>query len=563
MDKTTAAWDKTSSAWDKTSSIWVARSTGWRLARSALAVLLLIGASAFAGAVDSSPVLNAIKEAGAIRIGVKTDVEPFGYINSSGEIVGFEIDLAEDIAKRLGVRLIKVPVSTEVRFQKLELGEVDLLLATVGDSLERRKIATAIEPGYFESGVTVMLRPGQRLKDWNAVRGKTLCALQGAYFNRPTSEQYLLTLQTYKTVRDALLGVTGGRCDGFLYNAPAIKNLLKKAEYRGYTADLPEALVTPWTMFLRKSEGGKDFEKYLGDVTADWYRNGLINRAASTWGASSSRWPADQMALWNRKESNGKYTCDRNDKGQWTAECRRVEFVKSDDVSGLHALGLTLKENTGIDLSYVYDAYDRHQIGMGLAYTMLLTALSIAASLALGLVSATLSEARIPVLSRLVFFVMSLGRLIPPLLMMYFLFFAVGELLLTHYEVKLPAIFVAVMCLAYYSAGIIMIALHEATLLLRKTKPSFQLTLGTLASAIDHARWPIKQALINVTKMSMIASAIAIPELLSQVNLIMAEKGNLVVMMSTLLLAYYLITSFWIHAFTFLESHFYPSRQQS
>ena len=63
--------------------------------------------------------------------------------------------------------------------------------------------------------------------------------------------------------------------------------------------------------------------------------------------------------------------------------------------------------------------------------------------------------------------------------------------------------------------------------------------------------------------MSMIASAIAIPELLSQVNLIMAEKGNLVVMMSTLLLAYYLITSFWIHAFTFLESRFYPSRQQS
>ena len=37
-----------------------------------------------------------------------------------------------------------------------------------------------------------MLRPDQRLKDWNAVRGKTLCALQGAYFNRPTSERYLL-----------------------------------------------------------------------------------------------------------------------------------------------------------------------------------------------------------------------------------------------------------------------------------------------------------------------------------------------------------------------------------
>jgi polar amino acid transport system substrate-binding protein len=548
--------DKTSIGWDKTS-------VGWRLAKSALAVLLLSGASAIAGEVDSSPVLNAIKEAGVVRVGVKTDVEPFGFINSSSEIVGFEIDLADDIAKRLGVRLIKVPVSTEVRFQKLELGEVDLLLATVGDSLERRKIATAIEPGYFESGVTVMLRPDQRLKDWNAVRGKTLCALQGAYFNRPTSERYLLNLQTYKTVRDALLAVTGGRCDGFLYNGPAIKSLLKKAEFKGYTADFPEALVTPWTIFVKKSEGGKDFDKFLGNVTADWYRNGMINRAAATWGVNSSTWPADEIELWNRKESGGKYTCDRNIKGQWPAECRRVEFVKSDDVSGLHALGLTLKEHTGIDLSYVYDAYDRRQIGIGLAYTLLLTALSIGASLALGLVSATLSAAHIPVISRLVLIVMSLGRLIPPLLMMYFVFFAVGGLLLTHYAVKLPALFVVVMCLAYYTAGIVMSALNEATHLLRKTNPGFQLTLRTVAQAIDNARWPIKQALINVTKMSMIASAIAIPELLSQANLIMAEKGNLIVMMTTLLLAYYLITSFWIHAFTMLENRFYATRQQS
>ena len=108
-----------------------------------------------------------------------------------------------------------------------------------------------------------------------------------------------------------------------------------------------------------------------------------------------------------------------------------------------------------------------------------------------------------------------------------------------------------------------MSALNEATHLLRKTNPGFQLTLRTVAQAIDNARWPIKQALINVTKMSMIASASAIPELLSQANLIMAEKGNLIVMMTTLLVAYYLITSFWILAFTMLENRFYASRQQS
>jgi polar amino acid transport system substrate-binding protein len=534
----------------------------WRTAAGLLATLLVAASSASAQ-VPTSPVLSAIKEAGVIRIGVKTDVAPFGLVNPSGEVVGFEIDLAQDIAQRLGVRLVKVPVSTEARFQKLELGEVDLLLATVGDSLERRKIATAIEPGYFESGVTVMLRPDQRLKDWNAVRGKTLCALQGAYFNRPTSERYLLELQTFKTVRDALLAVNSGRCDGFLYNAPAIKNLLKKEEFKGYTAPFPEALVTPWTMFIKKAEGGKEFEQFLGNVTADWYRNGLITRAAATWGVSSSSWPTDEIELWNRKETDGKFTCSRNSSGQWPAECRRVEFVKSDDATGLRAMGLALKEKTGADFSYIYDAYDRGQFAQGLAYTMLLTALSIVATLILGVLAALVSEARIPVLSKLVHVLMSWGRLVPPLLMMYLLFFGVGGVLLSQYAVRLPALMVAVVCLAFYSAAIVMNALHEAAALLRKSQPAFQLTVSTLAQAIDYARWPIKQALINVTKMSMIASAIAIPELLSQVNLIMADKGNLVVMMSTLLVAYYFITSFWIRAFTFLESRLYPAVQKS
>jgi polar amino acid transport system substrate-binding protein len=539
--------------------------SAYQVAVRLLGGLLMVMVTATTGAwaqVPSSPVLAAIREAGVIRVGVKTDVEPFGILNSDGEIVGFEIDLAQDIANRLGVRLLKVPVSTEARFQKLELGEVDLLLATVGDSLERRKIATAIEPGYFESGVTVMLRPDQNLKDWNAVRGKTLCALQGAYFNRPTSERYLLNLQTYKTVRDALLAVNGGHCDGFLYNAPAIKNLLKKAEFKAFSAPFPEALVTPWTMFIKKAEGGKEFEQFLGNVTADWYRNGVITRTAATWGVSSSSWPADEIELWSRRESDGRYTCTKTMNGQWPAECRRGEFVKSDDATGLRALGLALKENTGADFSYVYDAYDREQIWHGLAHTMLLTALSIVTTLAGGLVAALLSEARIPVISRSIHAVMSFGRLVPPLLTMYLLFFGLGGLMLSHFSIRLPALLVAVLCIAYYSAAIVMSALHEASLLLRKSEPEFQLTLKSIPQAIDYARWPIKQALINVTKMSMIGSAIAIPELLSQINLIMAEKGNLIVMMSTLLVAYYLITHFWIRAFTFLERRFYPPVQK-
>ncbi len=528
-------------------------------ALATIGAALLIATSGSAGEIVPSPVLSAIRQAGVVRVGVKTDVEPFGLVNGQGDIVGFEIDLAQDIAKRIGVGLVKVPVSTENRFQKLELGEVDLLLATVADSVERRNIATAIEPGYFETGVTVMLRPGLRLKDWNALRGKNICALQGAYFNRPTSDRYILSLETYKSVRDALLALEGARCDGFLYNAPAIHNLLKKEEFAGYSAPFPEALVAVWTIFVKKSEGGTEFDEFLGNVSADWYRTGKITQTAAAWGVKSSTWPTDELELWNRKSADGSYTCSRSTNGRWPSACRHIEFVKAQDVSGLQSAGLAFREMSGIDLSYIYDGYDRALFLKGLMYTMLMTALSIMASLVFGLAAAIASDARIPYFSRLVSSGMGLGRLIPPLLMMYFLYFGLGAHLQGRYDIKLSAVAVAVTCLGYYSGAIVMNAFAEAANHLRQTRGAYRLRLHTLGESMKYARWPIKQALINVTKMSMIASAIAIPELLSQVNLIMAAKGNMVVMMTTMLVTYYFVTSLWIRLFDVLEARFYSS----
>jgi polar amino acid transport system substrate-binding protein len=102
-----------------------------------------------------SKVLELIRARGAINVGIKTDFAPFGSLDASGKPEGFEIDLAHDIGKRLGVKTNLVVVSTDNRFQKLEQGAVDVLIATIGDTAARRQVATAIEPNYMSSGVKI------------------------------------------------------------------------------------------------------------------------------------------------------------------------------------------------------------------------------------------------------------------------------------------------------------------------------------------------------------------------------------------------------------------------
>jgi len=534
------------------------------LTRIFLILSLVLGGvySAFAADELPSKTLAKIRKDGVIRIGVKTDVPPFNSINSSGEIVGLESDIAQKVAEKLDVKLLKVGITTENRFQKLEVGDVDMLIATIGDTPARRQIATGIEPGYSETSVSVLFRPeAPLLTKWADLRGKTLCALQGSYFNRPISERFLISLQTYKTVRDAHLALESGKCDGFLYTTAAIVADLKKPAFQGFKSPLEPALKTPWAIFVQRSEKNTELDHIVGDLIVEMHRSGYFLELNKKWDVDySTAWLEKAKSFWAQKNNN-QYLCKRIESGYWTPECREAALVNSEEVHGLQAIGLWVKEQTGLDLNFIYDPYSRGQYLQGLGYTMLLIFLSILLSIGLGIVSAIKHDHSSEFTKKVISFVMSYGRLNPPLLLMYLLYFGVGSWLLSSYGVQLPALLVAVLILGYYTSGLVMSALLESAELIRHTKSEFKINYHNILDTLDSSSWPIKQALINLTKQSMIASAIAIPELLSATNLVMAEKGNVFLLMTVLLIIFFFITGFWTDIVTWAETKFHNFRR--
>ena len=98
--------------------------------------------------IARADVLADVKKKGVLVVGTKADYRPFGYLDPSGKIVGFEPDLAADAAKRLGVKLELVPVVASNRIQFLQQGKIDMMIATMSDTPERRKIVDIVEPDY-------------------------------------------------------------------------------------------------------------------------------------------------------------------------------------------------------------------------------------------------------------------------------------------------------------------------------------------------------------------------------------------------------------------------------
>ena len=104
------------------------------------AALILASSTSYAAAVCSNQGWKKVMKRGTMVVGVKADYKPWGYRNTSGEIVGMEADMAKIAADAMGVRLTLVAVQSSNRMQFLENGKIDMMIATMSDRPDRRKI---------------------------------------------------------------------------------------------------------------------------------------------------------------------------------------------------------------------------------------------------------------------------------------------------------------------------------------------------------------------------------------------------------------------------------------
>jgi len=517
-----------------------------------ICVLLILLLPLFVKALSNtiylkSHALETIKRSGEITIGVKTDIPPFGMLDGNGKPIGFEVDLAKKVAAALGVRLRTVGVTTENRFQLLEQGTIDLIIATAGDTKERRELATAIEPNYYGAGVNVLLRPDIPIETWQQLRGKSLCALQGAYFNKPITQQYAPNLRIYRSVRDAQLSLRDGGCIGFLYTDMAIQNFLKQTNFEGYKTTLASELVIPWAMSIARSEKGTEFEKELGDIVAQWHRNGDLISLEKVWGISPSKFLRDTQRLWLSRSPDGHYVCERERSGAWPDSCRNTSFSISKEMRNSFATYSNIPTFISSNITFVYDDYDRNQYIKGLAITFLLCFTSIMGAILIGSSSALLILSNNRLIRPLAKLFSNYGRMTPPLLQMYFIFFGVDSYLRLKFNISVPTIFAAIWCLSHYHGSMISSSIVETATALRDKNPSAGLNLSSWPQVIDSSMVGIRSALNNLCKATTIASAIAVPELLSATLAIINNQGRTVLMMNLLLLGCYLNNAFWAY----------------
>jgi polar amino acid transport system substrate-binding protein len=210
-----------------------------------------------------------------ITFGVKYDFPPFGYVDDSGAVKGFDIYVANYIAGKLGVVPEFKQVTTFDRVNALLKGDIDVIIASMTKTPYRAKYVSFTNT-YFVDGQGILINKQSPLS--NDLEGKIIAVIMDS-----TGERYVLSntvnykaLALFRTYTDALEALKEGKVDVIVTDFSWCT--AQQKDSGGELIAIEKTFSTElFGIGVRKDD--RDLLKRLNELLSEMWKDGSYKRA--------------------------------------------------------------------------------------------------------------------------------------------------------------------------------------------------------------------------------------------------------------------------------------------
>jgi ABC-type amino acid transport substrate-binding protein len=221
------------------------------------------------------------EERGALRVGMDAAYPPFENVNEQNEIVGFDVDLAREIARRLDLDIEFVNIPYDSLYDSLVTGQVDMLVSALIAAYEYEAKADYSIP-YFNAGQHLVVPAGAPIRGMEDLDGRTLAVEVGSggdvearKWERRLAD---LDVERYPDPGAALLAVLSDDADAALVDG--ISARLAAGEQPGLAV---AAAVTDELFAVAVHPDSDDLLEHVNDALEDMFDDGTIDALLATW----------------------------------------------------------------------------------------------------------------------------------------------------------------------------------------------------------------------------------------------------------------------------------------
>ena len=264
-------------------------------ALSAVSAMFILASGQSYAAACSNDTWNKVMSRGKMVVGVKADYKPWGFRDTSGNIVGMEADMARIAADAMGVDVELIAVQSSNRMQFLENGKIDLMIATMSDREDRRKLVGIAQPNYYTSGTNIMSPKAVGIKKWEDLRGKPVCGKQGAFYNKVVADRYDAKIIAFTGNAEAKQALRDKKCIAWVYDDSSIMSDLSSGNYDSYEMPLNSEDDNPWGLAVPLGEKDCIFGNFMSGLTYNMHQSGKLIELEKKWGIQATQYLKDQQ----------------------------------------------------------------------------------------------------------------------------------------------------------------------------------------------------------------------------------------------------------------------------
>ncbi|PLC06797.1 amino acid ABC transporter substrate-binding protein [Variovorax sp. RO1] len=244
----------------------------------ALASVALLAAT---GAAHAQNALDNVLKAKTIKIAVPTDYPPYGSVDRNMQPQGLDVEMAQLIAAKLGVKVELVPVTSANRIPYLQTRKADLVISTLGKNVEREKVIdfSAAYAPFFQA---VYAGKSMKLTSFADMAGKTVAVTRGAMEDQELNKVVPSNVD-YRRFEDnnaTIAAFVAGQTQTIATSAAVAGDMLAKnpkvsAEFKLLLKDSP--------CFIGIAKGETALKTRVNEIIAAAKKDGTLDAMSKKW----------------------------------------------------------------------------------------------------------------------------------------------------------------------------------------------------------------------------------------------------------------------------------------
>jgi polar amino acid transport system substrate-binding protein len=234
------------------------------------------------GSADKS--LENVLSKKKLVMGLDDSFPPMGFRNEKNEIVGYDVDLAKEVAKRMGVELALQPIDWNAKEQELNTGQIDCIWNGFTITEERRQ-NVLYSPPYLKNAQVIVVKgnsPVQTLKDLAGKKAGTQAGSSSieAIDEAPEFKASLKEVVEYKDFLTALMDLDVGGTDAVVIDLVVANDNINRSgkDFRILAETLGEE---EFGIGFRKND--KALADKVWATLLDMAKDGAVAKIAAKW----------------------------------------------------------------------------------------------------------------------------------------------------------------------------------------------------------------------------------------------------------------------------------------